>query len=1092
MSEIKIFLASSSELKADRDQFQIFISNKNDEWRDRDIFLRVIRWENFLDAMSKEGLQSEYNKAVEDCDIFVMLVQNKVGQFTAEEFGHAFGKFTENKRPLIYTYFKPWNTRDQDELKSLWEFEAKLKELKHYKTPYENIEGLREHFGNQLTKLDEQGFFAVDQSRSPQPPRTQPPQKSLVEQYRVPLQMPPLPDHFVERPDTQDAVKEQLLCENDKGGTLVVSAIHGLGGIGKSVLAAKLAHEQDVQRFFADGILWETLGQNPDILPKLNGWIKELGDHDYKPTAVSSASSHLRTLLYDKCILLVVDDVWNPAHLEPFRVGGAKSRVLVTTREARIAGAQIHALNVMNKTQALDLITQKITEPLSKTSRKRALTFADRVGYLPLALELAASQINDGVSWKELLEDFAEEIDRLETLDVYGRSEMPDDEKRRQYSLRACFNLSLRQLSNEELQQFAWLGVVPEDVSLTRDMAETLWQVNRRQAGSILRKFQAKSLVLQGVQQADERASYRMHDLMHDLAQTLLTLSVVPEKNGELPGLGLTVAQAHGELLAKYAEKVEKGADGQPLWHTLKNDGYIFAHLTWHMEQAQQPDAIHALLAASNVQGRNGWYEACNALGQPAGFVNDVGRAWALAKENYEAAPGETVALLYRYALVRGSLNSLASNIPAEMVGGLVKEGYWQPAQGLAYAQQAQNPWQRAACISAIAPYMPEALLPEVLKTVGQIKDAAYRSYVLSKLAECFPTVWPDVLTAIQQIEDRYGEHRNQTSGFSYRAFALTKVIKKLPPRYLPRAIDISHQIQDPADCATAMIAIAQHLPELWPKALEMTRQIKDEYWRSSALSEIAQHLPELWPDAVEMTRQIKDESYRAIALSEIAQHLPQEHWPEALEMTRQIKDESSRASALSEIAQHLLELWPDALEITRQIKNESDRARALSAIAQHLPELWPKALEMIRQIKDESDRAIALRDLAQHLPQKHWPKALKMTRQIKDESDRSWALSALAQHLPTQYLPQTLEIAWSIQEKYYCAQAFTAFLPALENNNITFSEWAQVLDVLAYQKRSNLIELLPNSQATLTRLGDPHTLPTALQSIRDICNQWP
>ena len=113
------------------------------------------------------------------------------------------------------------------------------------------------------------------------------------------------------------------------------------------------------------------------------------------------------------------------------------------------------------------------------------------------------------------------------------------------------------------------------------------------------------------------------------------------------------------------------------------------------------------------------------------------------------------MALLYRYALIRGSLNSLASNVTAPMVGGLVKEGYWQAAQGLAYAQQAQNPWHRAACISAIAPHMPKALLPEVLKTVGQIKDAAYRSYVLSKLAEHFPEVWVDVLAAIEQIQDR-------------------------------------------------------------------------------------------------------------------------------------------------------------------------------------------------------------------------------------------------------------------------------------------------------------------------------------------------
>ena len=546
--------------------------------------------------------------------------------------------------------------------------------------------------------------------------------------------MPPLPEHFVERPEQQRRVKEDLLCEGAQTGTLVVSAIYGLGGIGKSVLATKLAREKDVQSRFSDGILWATLGQNPDILPLLSGWIQALGDSDYKPTATESASNHLRTLLYDKCVLLVVDDVWNPQHLEPFRVGGEGSCVLVTTREARISDAHRHEIGVMSPSQSLELMTQKLSEPLSETAKQQALSFAERVGHLPLALELAASQIEDGVTWQELLEDFKEEIVRLEILDIYGQTEMPDEEKRRKYSLRACFNLSLRQLSQEQLRQFAWLGVVPEDVSLTQEMAETLWQVTNRQSGSILRNFKAKALVLQGAKQANERPSYRMHDLMHDLAQSLLTSPPQPLNEGELPGLGLTKAEAHSELLERYRRKTDKGQ-----WHTLEDDGYIYASLTWHMEQAKQPEAIHQLLKVSNEEGRNGWYAACDASGKPVGFVNDMGRAWKQAVDNYERFSSQTLTRLFRYALMRASLNSLASNVSAPLVGALVEKGLWQPAQGLAYAQQAQNPWQRAECIAAIVLYMPKSLLPEVIKTVVQIKDAVYRSYVLSKLAEQFP-----------------------------------------------------------------------------------------------------------------------------------------------------------------------------------------------------------------------------------------------------------------------------------------------------------------------------------------------------------------
>jgi hypothetical protein len=154
MCKIKIFLASSSELKADREQFEIFIYRKCKAWFEHGIFLHLDIWEDFLDSMSADGLQQEYNQAVQDSDIFVMLVWNKVGLYTGEEFSHAFGQFATRAKPFIFTYFRmPHTTANREDLQSLWAFEDELKKLHHYKTTYQNIEGLREHFGNQLDKL---------------------------------------------------------------------------------------------------------------------------------------------------------------------------------------------------------------------------------------------------------------------------------------------------------------------------------------------------------------------------------------------------------------------------------------------------------------------------------------------------------------------------------------------------------------------------------------------------------------------------------------------------------------------------------------------------------------------------------------------------------------------------------------------------------------------------------------------------------------------------------------------------------------------------------------------------------------------------
>jgi hypothetical protein len=161
----KIFLASSSELKEDREKFEILINRKNQQWHDRGAFLVLEAWENFLDALSKSRLQDEYNKAIKECDIFVMLFWTKVGKYTEEEFETAFGQFKDTNKPVIYTYFKDAEistaTLNQDDLESLWAFQKKLKELGHYQTPYRNVDQLTFHFYQQLDKLAENGIIKL-------------------------------------------------------------------------------------------------------------------------------------------------------------------------------------------------------------------------------------------------------------------------------------------------------------------------------------------------------------------------------------------------------------------------------------------------------------------------------------------------------------------------------------------------------------------------------------------------------------------------------------------------------------------------------------------------------------------------------------------------------------------------------------------------------------------------------------------------------------------------------------------------------------------------------------------------------------------
>jgi hypothetical protein len=151
---IRIFLASSSELRQDRDEFDLYFRQQNDRFLKRGIYLEIVRWENFLDATSGNRSQDEYNKAVCDCEVFVCLFFTKMGKFTEEEFDTAYRRFQESGRPRIYTYFKNAEIKTgsarKEDLVSLWAFQEKLSKLGHFWTRYDNIEHLKRHFGDQL------------------------------------------------------------------------------------------------------------------------------------------------------------------------------------------------------------------------------------------------------------------------------------------------------------------------------------------------------------------------------------------------------------------------------------------------------------------------------------------------------------------------------------------------------------------------------------------------------------------------------------------------------------------------------------------------------------------------------------------------------------------------------------------------------------------------------------------------------------------------------------------------------------------------------------------------------------------------------
>ena len=862
------------------------------------------------------------------------------------------------------------------------------------------------------------------------------------------FQAPPTPEYYVDRPEVTKELKKRLLAD---GGTLVITAIHGLGSVGKSTVAAALAHDAKIKNHFSDGILWATLGQEPDVLSFLAGWVQGLGDYNYRATNIKATSAYLNTLLSQKKVLLVVDDAWIDKkkgwkHVEAFKVGGSRCGMLVTTRDSSVASslnASPYSLDVMTKTQSLDLLRKKaehLGKPLQRSEIKLAKDLAKAVGYLPLALELAAAQVASGTRWQVLIKDIKQEIARLKSFQEPGIRYVDDDEEFKKLSLQASLNLSVKRLEENDRNCFVWLGVLPEDASITPKMTATLWDMDERGAEDTLRYLRSQALLLTGVFLADGTATYRLHDLFHDLARNLLTTPQQPKRRGDLIGFGMKWEDVHAQFLDKYQQQTQNN-----LWHTLDDDGYIHQHLVWHLEKAGKVEEIHQLLREDSASGNNGWYEVRERFGQTAGFLTDVAKAWELAETGWENKNlSQVVGLQCRYGLIIASLNSLAANIAAELIVVFVKNKFWYPEQGLAYVLQKRNANDKAKSLIMLADYLPEALKNQALETA---LDATFQ--INSDNKDERPQVFSSLVPKLPENLDKKAlkNLRKKIKNRYHRARFLISLGEKLQDENLYKeALEIARQIKDEYHRTNVLSSLALKLQDenLYKEVLQIAHLIKDESYRAKVLSSLAQDLPEnLYHEVLEISCQIKNKNFRSNVLSSLAQKLQDENlYNEVLQIARQIENEYYRTNFLCSLAQNLQDenLYNEVLQIARQIENEYYRANVLCSLAQNLQDenLYKEVLQIARQIENESYRANFLCSLAQNLQDENlYNEVLEIARQIKDESYRANVISSLAQNLPENLYNQALDIARQIKNKNFRANVLSSIAQKLQDENL-------------------------------------------------------
>lgn len=161
MKTIRLFLASSKELKTEREHCEQEIGRKNKLWHEKGVFMHLDIWEDLSARLQPDGSQSGYNVYVRKADIFVLLAHTKVGMYTYEEFETAFGQFQATQKPFIFTYFKE-NEGNVDE--SLDVFKNKLSALGHFYSSFVNAHDLWIQFNKELDRLLLEDFERNDQN----------------------------------------------------------------------------------------------------------------------------------------------------------------------------------------------------------------------------------------------------------------------------------------------------------------------------------------------------------------------------------------------------------------------------------------------------------------------------------------------------------------------------------------------------------------------------------------------------------------------------------------------------------------------------------------------------------------------------------------------------------------------------------------------------------------------------------------------------------------------------------------------------------------------------------------------------------------
>jgi hypothetical protein len=295
--------------------------------------------------------------------------------------------------------------------------------------------------------------------------------------------------------------------------------------VGKTTIAAAIAHDPEITVVFPDGILWASLGQTPNILSELMAWGRALGTEDIlHARTVEEASAQLAALLRNQRRLLIVDDVWEPEHSQPFNVGGRDCKLLITTRINSVAqvvaptSAAIYRLAVLTDEAALELL-QELAPTVVAQYPTQARELVHELEGLPLALQVAGRLLNVEASYgfdvTQLIEELQEGATLIEAEAPADRADLANETTP---TIAVLLQKSTDHLDALTRDCFALLGpFAPKPATFDLESMMVVWQVDDPRP--IVRTLVDRGLL----EFIPEIGRYQMHALLVMHAKSLLT-----------------------------------------------------------------------------------------------------------------------------------------------------------------------------------------------------------------------------------------------------------------------------------------------------------------------------------------------------------------------------------------------------------------------------------------------------------------------------------------------------------------------------------------------------------------------------------------